>query len=296
MHFFAPDETPLPDSFFTIKQGWSGEAIPVQYSEIEYSPAGAGAGGDSGAGAGGDSGGSTGAFFDITYDGQLSGVRAMAFQDLDSAGKLYCYATAEYGSSCLYFGTDLHDFASFDKRVILDENSQPLSLEGVPTALSMDPSDGSVYVGTITGKLYHVTYNSGDLNSVAKEVADGVERVKKAHWDLDRSECLFEVDGEIKSATVDGAGFDVQSRHSLVSGARVVSFESSPDGIAVVYRKQDYSFDRMFVEGTNWASPKQSIDLVESVRTARSFVYNRRLQMWVAGFEDSSSTSIADLL
>jgi hypothetical protein len=62
----------------------------------------------------------------------------------------------------------------------------------------------------------------------------------------------------------------------------VEDFKAAPAGVAIVFRKADFTFEVMFVEGTNWASPKASSQMIESVRAARDFEYNSDLDMWVA--------------
>jgi hypothetical protein len=213
------------------------------------------------------------ALIDITYGGQLSGVRAF-----DHNGSVFCYITEESEAPSVYFGTDLSDFASFEKKTIINELSQPMSLEGKPMSLSMKSDDGSIYLGTSSGKLYHVAYDAG-TNCVAKELHDAAEGVRKVHWDSHRSECLFEADGVIHSVDLSET---VLVKHSLAAGSMVEDFKAAPAGVAIVFRKADFTFEVMFVEGTNWASPKASSQMIESVRAARDFEYNSDLDMWVA--------------
>jgi hypothetical protein len=224
------------------------------------------------AGAEAPSGGAS-ALIDITYGGQLSGVRAFDHHD-----GIFCYITEESEAPSVYFGTDLSDFASFEKKTIINELSQPMSLEGKPMSLSMKSDDGSIYLGTSSGKLYHVAYNAG-TNCVAKELHDAAEGVGKVHWDSHRSECLFEADGVIHSVDLSET---VSVKHALAAGSMVEDFKAAPAGVAIVFRKADFTFEVMFVEGTNWASPKASSQMIESVRAARDFEYNSDLDMWVA--------------
>ena len=231
-------------------------------------------------------GGSSEALIDITYGGQLSGVRAFDHNDA-----VFCYITEEYGAPCVYFGTDLNDFASFEKKTIVDESSQPMVLEGKPMSLSMKSDDGSIYLGTRSGKLYHIAYDAGST-VVAKELFSGSGEMKMVRWDSYRSECLFEVGGVIRSVNLSDT---VSVKHTLAAGSMVEDFKAAPSGVAIVFRKADFTFEVMFVEGTNWASPKASSQMIESVRAARDFEYNSDLDMWVAATVDGQ-TSVGDLL
>jgi hypothetical protein len=263
---------------------WSSIKLAnTTFSTIEQEPYVLAAGGGAGAGAGESSGE---ALIDITYGGQLSGVRAFDHND-----SVFCYIAEESEAPSVYFGTDLNDFASFEQKTIIDGSSQPMSLEGKPMSLSMKSDDGSVYLGTRSGKLYHVAYNAG-TNCVAQELFSGSGYVSGVHWDSYRSECLFEVGGVIHSVDLSGT---VSVKHTLAAGSMVEDFKAAPSGVAIVFRKVDFTFEVMFVEGSNWASPKASSQMIESVRGAKDFEYNSDLDMWVAATDDGQ-TSVGDLL
>jgi hypothetical protein len=214
---------------------------------------------------------------------------------LDSGGapSSFLFKIENNKTSTFYTTADANDFDKFTER-----KQDVTAIDGIGRSTVYGPP-GLVVFGTSVGKLYELAMEAnsvpGSLNLIYTD-NDG-EAINNVQHGKTNNEWIFATNnGKVK--TIPQGGGVATARldlNAIVSpGAKVVDIAEAPDGVAIVSRKSDFTFDIRIIS-SDWTVVSGGGQINAVLGDIIELNYNYEIDTWVASSADGTVVTTDDL-